>query len=164
MGQVAQAPGFKQGSRVDKMGRLSGTGDPPRQERNRQGFGRKLPVSGLTFLASLILAVPGCGPPRTPYPASLQSEDPGERIRALKQAAERNDHEVLGIIVDRLEDEDEAVRMFAILALEKMTGTRLGYRYHATPAERHRMAEAWRRYLRENGAKLAVGSEGQEYE
>jgi HEAT repeat protein len=106
----------------------------------------------------------GCGAPRTPYPASLQSEDPGDRVRALKRAAELNDRDVLGIIVDRLEDEDEAVRLFAILALERMTGTRLGYRYHAPASERTRMAAAWRNYLREHGTRLASGSEGQRHE
>lgn len=118
----------------------------------------------LVLLAMLIFPVAGCGPPRTPYPASLQSEDPGDRVRALKRAAEMNDRDVLGLIVDRLEDEDEAVRMFAILALEKMTGTRLDYRYYAPAAERRRIAAAWRKYLREHGAKLASGSEGQGHE
>ena len=59
----------------------------------------------------------GCGPPRLPYPEALQSERPDQRIQAIKQAAERQDHAVIGILVDRLEDEDEAVRFYAILAL-----------------------------------------------
>ncbi len=113
-----------------------------------------LRTAALSAVAMVAMLIVGCSPPRTPYPASLQSERPEERIQALKMAAERDDREVVGIIVDRLEDEDEAVRLFAILALEKMTGTRLGYEYHAPEAERYRQVMAWRRYLRENQGEM----------
>jgi HEAT repeat protein len=89
----------------------------------------------------------GCGPPATPYPAALQSQRPEERIRAIKRAGETKDRSVIGILVDRLEDEDEAVRLYAILALEKLTGTRLGYDYAAREGERARAVKRWRQYL-----------------
>ena len=95
----------------------------------------------------LTLLVVSCGPPRKPYPEALQSERPGERIRAIKQAAELGDQSVIGILVDRLEDEDEAVRFYAILALEKLTGTRLGYDYSASAGERWRAVQRWREHL-----------------
>jgi hypothetical protein len=45
-----------------------------------------------------------------------------------------------------LEDEDEAVRFYAILALEKLTGTRRGYRYGDPVDLRRRAIERWRMY------------------
>ena len=95
-----------------------------------------------------ILALSGCGPPRAKYPAALNAERPEQRIWAIRQAAERQDHEAIGILVERLEDDDEAVRFYAILALERLTGTRLGYNYHASETERHRAVERWRQSVR----------------
>lgn len=94
-----------------------------------------------------VMLVSGCGPPKTAYPAALNSERPDERIAAIRRAGETNDRSVTGILIDRLEDDDEAVRLFAILALERLTGTRLGYDYHAPEAARRRAVERWRRHL-----------------
>lgn len=51
------------------------------------------------------------------------------------------------LLVDRLEDEDEAVRFFAIIALDKITGERLGYDYAQPAAERAKAVERWREYV-----------------
>ena len=114
----------------------------------------KCPSSWLAGGAAtaLVLALAGCGPSRTPYPESLNSNRPEERIRAAKHAAEIGDRDVIGILVDRLEDDDEAVRLFAILALEKLTGTRHGYDYHADQTLRWRAVERWRCYVAQQGA------------
>lgn len=112
--------------------------------------------------AALVLAS-GCSD-QTPYPASLNSIRPDERARAAVQAAETRDRDVLGILVDRLEDPDEGVRFYAILALEKLTGTRLGYDYRAGAIQRWRAVQEWRRYLAEEAnapaTKPAGGSGG----
>ena len=108
----------------------------------------------------MVFAVAGCGPPRTPYPEALQSKRPAERVQAIKRAAETRDHAVIGILVDRLEDEDEVVRFYAILGLEKLTGTRLGYDYHAPDVRRHRAVQRWRRHLAEGGADRGSTSGG----
>lgn len=97
-----------------------------------------------------------------PFPESLNSPRPDERMQATKtavnypykSAADRR--AALDLLVGRLDDEDDAVRMFAILALEKMTGTRLGYEYHAPFHERARAVASWRRYLiQQAGAECA---------
>lgn len=65
------------------------------------------------------------------------------------------------MLVARLEDEDDAVRFFAILALDRMTGTRLGYSYHAPEDQRLRAVQAWRRYLAQQaGAAGGARSSG----
>jgi len=97
-------------------------------------------------VAGLFVAA-GCGPPKTPYPAALNSERPDERVLAIRHAAETHDTSVVPLLVDRLEDEDEAVRFFAILALERLTGTRLGYDYRAPEEQRWRAVQNWRRHL-----------------
>ena len=61
------------------------------------------------------------------------------------QAGERSDRSAVPALVDRLEDEDEAVRFYAILALERLTGTRLGYDYGAPEMERRAGVDRWRR-------------------
>ncbi|MHC4443989.1 MAG: HEAT repeat domain-containing protein [Planctomycetota bacterium] len=106
-------------------------------------------LSGTIPLLLLFWLISGCGPPKASYPASLLSENPTERASAIKYAAAIQDFSVIDILVDRLEDEDEAVRMFAILALERLTGHRQGYEYHAPASERWRAVQRWRRYLAE---------------
>lgn len=92
----------------------------------------------------------GCAAPSTPYPESLISERPAERIAAIKHAAEIGDQSVIAILVQRLEDPDEAVRFFAIIALEKLTGERFGYEYFDSEVERARAVARWRRYVEEH--------------
>lgn len=115
-----------------------------------------LRTSGLTGLSMAIAAILlGCRPAPTEFPASLNSQRPEERVRAAKQAVDHpyaspeERRAVLEMLVWRLDDDDPAVRFFAILALERMTGTRLGYSYHARPDQRLRAVQAWRRYLRD---------------
>lgn len=85
----------------------------------------------------------------------MHSPDPADRIAAIKQAVDRKDSRALPALVERLEDEDEAVRFYAILALEKMTGTRLGYEYWADSAERAAAVNRWRRRLESERSSMA---------
>ena len=94
----------------------------------------------------------GCAVPRTPYPESFNSFRSEERILAARHAAQIGDEEAVPLLVDRLEDDDAAVRMFSVLALEKLTGTRLGYDYAGDGLKRARAVERWRRYVRERSA------------
>jgi HEAT repeat protein len=92
-----------------------------------------------------------CGCSEALYPAGLKSEDAGTRIRAIKMAGDRRDRSVMPLLVDRLEDEDDAVRLYAIVALERITGTRLGYSYAKPAPERARAVMRWRNYLQDRG-------------
>jgi len=98
----------------------------------------------------------GCGPGPVPYPQAINAEDPGARILAIRQAGERKDRSVVPLLVDRLEDEDEAVRFYAILALEKITGTRLGYDYAKPAYERLLAVKRWRAFLQQRPATRAT--------
>ncbi|HEY3245353.1 MAG TPA: HEAT repeat domain-containing protein [Phycisphaerae bacterium] len=103
-------------------------------------------------LLLLMLAAGGCGPETGRLRAQLESRVPGERVQAAVALAQRGDRESVPALVERLEDEDAAVRFFAILALQRLTGERRGYDY-ADPPERRRAAVLrWRAYLRESAA------------
>jgi|GEM_PF-862952 len=126
-------------------------GGPPVAHRSRLGSGRTFHT--LHWLGAVVgsLSLLGCGPPKTPYPAALDSERPEERAMAARYAAEIIDKPAIPLLVDRLEDEDEAVRFYAILALEKLTGTRMGYDYGASETQRWRAVQAWRRHVAHPG-------------
>ncbi|UCG33639.1 MAG: HEAT repeat domain-containing protein [Phycisphaerales bacterium] len=100
------------------------------------------------------LAVCSCSPVIQP---SLNSSDPQARINAVIEAAERQDEAAVPHLVDLLDDDDAAVRLFAVLALEKITGTRRGYDYAAPAWERGAAVQRWREWLRET-----AGPEGAE--
>jgi HEAT repeat protein len=92
------------------------------------------------------LVAGSCAPVIQP---SLNSSDPQARINAVIEAAERQDRAAVPHLVDLLDDDDAAVRFFAVLALEKMTGTRRGYDYAAPAWERAEAVERWRHWLRD---------------
>lgn len=97
----------------------------------------------------------GCAPAGQSYRAGIQSERPTDRIRAIYKAGELRDPLAVALLVDRLEDEDEGVRLYAFIALQKITGKRFGYDFAGPPEERARAVDRWRTYVREG---LAAGS------
>jgi len=91
--------------------------------------------------------VGGCGPwTAAPLIERLQDEDPATRARAAVEAGEQGDRRAVPYLIDRLTDRERAVRMFAILALEKITGERRGYRPFGAAAEQEQAARRWRRW------------------
>ncbi len=89
----------------------------------------------------------------------LESRDPGQRIagivdltdRATQTSSASTDRpqaaDLIPRLVDRLEDEDEGVRFYAILGLEKLTGRRLGYRYGDSADLRRAGVDRWRAFV-----------------
>lgn len=80
----------------------------------------------------------------------LESFDPAVRVRAVMIVAEKGLTSLIPALVDRLDDEDSAVRLYTILALEKLTGQRLGYAYAAPRVQRRAAIENWRRYVHDS--------------
>lgn len=106
----------------------------------------------------------GCAASSAQLRRQMEAIDPADRIDAMIKAARRKDAGLTPALVDRLDDEDPAVRMYAILALERMTGERLGYSYAAPTAKRRDAVEAWRNYIAQTqghgGSQVADGSTG----
>lgn len=84
------------------------------------------------------------------YRADISSEGVEDRIRGIKIAADRKDVGAVPLIVDRLEDEDDGVRFYAILALERITGERFGYDYAKVSRDRAASVQKWRLYIKRN--------------
>jgi len=101
--------------------------------------------AGLTFILALCsLACRGKLPPPNPASENVESRIPG-----IKQAGETHDRSALPALVGSLNDEDAAVRLFAIAALEKFTGDRFGYEYYLDEDERKPAIARWREWLRQ---------------
>jgi hypothetical protein len=123
----------------------------PKIQRRAMGMsGRSLSTVGrlgsarrLACLAALLTA--GCagdGPT-----VSLKSDDPAGRIPAMKQAAQRHDAKAIPELVARLESDDPAERLYAIGALERITGKTFGYRYYGTDVDRADAVGRWKEWL-----------------
>ncbi|GJM26250.1 MAG: hypothetical protein DHS20C16_26650 [Phycisphaerae bacterium] len=93
----------------------------------------------------------------------LESKNPANRIRAVHSIGEDQVTELLPALVNRLDDVDAAVRLYTIVALEKLTGERLGFNYAAGSHQRQEAVSNWRRYIEEraNGSgKNGSGKNG----
>jgi hypothetical protein len=93
----------------------------------------------------------GCERGFISYRAEIQSANADERIRGILAAGQAKDRRAVPLLVDRLEDEDDAVRFFAIIALDKITGQRFGYDYALPAWQRAKAVEQWRGYVRQGG-------------
>ncbi|MCK6484049.1 MAG: HEAT repeat domain-containing protein [Phycisphaerae bacterium] len=111
----------------------------------------RLPIltARLVLGLAVLICAPACTAPVTT--ADIQSPDAERRLLAVRAAAQRGDRQALPLIVDRLEDEDAAVRFSAILALERLTGQRMGYQYSRPPETQSEAIRRWRRYVVEHG-------------
>ncbi len=99
----------------------------------------------MAWAAALLLSA-ACNPAMAP--GDIQDVDARRRALAVRDAAERGDHSAVPLLVDRLEDEDETVRFYAILALERLTDKRFGYVYYKAPAAQSDAIALWRRFVR----------------
>ena len=80
------------------------------------------------------------------HPA-LATDDDGARIAAAYAAVHHPAAGMLPSLVDALEDDNLAVRYYAIEALRKETGTDMGYHYAAPGPTRSAAVALWRDYL-----------------
>ncbi len=99
--------------------------------------------AGFLLTCATVFSLGGCVDPVSR--AGIQSSDAGTRILAIKAAGDARDRSAVPLLVDRLDDEDDAVRFFAILALERITGTRMGYDFAAPSSQRVAAIDRWRR-------------------
>ncbi len=104
---------------------------------------RCLPGIGLACLLALSLVA--C---RSSSRNELASPNPLERALAAVRLAEAGDAGAVHELVDLLEDSDRAVRMYAILALVRLTGEDYGYTYYGSDLARALAVRRWRDALR----------------
>jgi len=100
--------------------------------------------------ALAVLAVGGCGSSpldRKIVFSDLQSQNPLIRIRAIKWAADNEIRPAIPPLVDSLQNEDQAVRFYAIEALRRLVGTNYGYDYKAQPNRRAAAIQRWKEFV-----------------
>ncbi len=93
---------------------------------------------GIALVLSVGAGIGGCA-----SPASFQDPEPASRLAALREAVAAGDRSAIPGIITLLDSDDAAVRLFAILALEEMTGQTLGYDYAAPEVERRAATDRW---------------------
>jgi len=74
----------------------------------------------------------------------LAAPYPLDRARAAVRLAEAGDAQAVDLLIDLLEDQDRGVRMFSILALERLCGETYGYVYYDAEPQRTAAVARWR--------------------
>jgi len=95
------------------------------------------------------LIVAGCGglAAQQSLYERLQSDDHAVRAAAVVEAGNARDPKATPYLVDRLEDDDADIRLFAGEALRRITGQDLGYRSYDSPQARSEAVRRWRQWL-----------------
>ena len=93
-------------------------------------------MAGLTALG-------GCGGAPAASEGGFDSIDPASRLYAIRRAGAQRDVAAVPDLIESLESDDPAVRMMAIVALERITGARMGYDPYARRPARQEAVDAW---------------------
>jgi hypothetical protein len=118
--------------------------------------------SFLLLLATVALfgGALSCRKPTSEVRAQLVSGTPAEQARAAVRLAGRQDVESVPDLIRLLDDQDPAVRMYAIMALQDLTGQTYGYKFYASEQERAAAVQRWREALRAGEIPAVVRQEG----
>ena len=81
----------------------------------------------------------------------ISAAQPEVAREAMNKAAQSKNRRAIVPLVKRLYDEDSAIRMLAIGALENITGQDMGYRSYGSEVERAEAIKRWEAYLVQEG-------------
>lgn len=102
----------------------------------------------------LALACAGaCSAP--PQEVGFDRQDPQARLLALRRAAAEGDRSAIPHLIAMLDADDPGIRMFAIGALEQMTGETMGYDHAAHERERREAVDRWVQWWRAQEGRVA---------
>lgn len=104
--------------------------------------------------AAFAWAAAGCG---KALPIGFEEEAPDGRIHAIVEAARKGDRGSLGLLVEQLDSDDPAVRLFAIRTIERISGRRFGYDHAAGLAAREAAIRSMIEELGLRDSALGVG-------
>jgi HEAT repeat protein len=90
----------------------------------------------------------------------FRAGDPNRKLDAIVDSARRGDEADQARLIEQLDSDDPAVRLAAILALERLTGETRGYRYDDPPARRADAVAAWTRAAAEETGPGGAGPRG----
>lgn len=103
--------------------------------------------AGLILPLALVLGGLSCTAPQ-PAP-NIKDPESAVKIAGIRQAADRKDRSVLPDLVAALDNDDPAVRLFAIETLEKFAGERFGYEYYYDEEVRKPSMARWQEWLKQ---------------
>src|SRR5947208_1581260 len=101
------------------------------------------------FMLPLAFALVGlsCTAPQ-PAP-NIADPEASIKIAGIRRAADRKDRSALPALVAELNNDDPAVRLFAIEALERFAGERFGYEYYLDEEGRKPFIARWQEWLKQ---------------
>lgn len=97
-------------------------------------------------LSACAAAACGCFPREQQH---IGAVDPTSNIPAIQEAARHKDHKAIPQLVRQLDNDDPAVRFYAIQALQQLTGETFGYQFYDDAAERRPAVRRWQQWVRE---------------
>jgi hypothetical protein len=86
-----------------------------------------------------------CTAPRGPL--VVTDPDPSIKIPAIKKAVRTDNTSTIPQLIADLDNDDPAVRFYAINGLERLTGETFGYRYYLDEDRRKPHLLKWRQWL-----------------
>ncbi len=112
-----------------------------------------LQASGSRAVAAVVIAMavlPGLPACRSTAAErrQLASDNPLDEAEAAVRLAEAGETSAIHRLVYLLEDDNEGVRMFAFLALQRLCGQTYGYSYYAPEPQRSAAVARWQEALR----------------
>jgi hypothetical protein len=110
---------------------------------------------GLALAGASVVGL-GCAAPRERL--VVTHRDAAVKIPAMKKAVREQDQSAIAQLVCDLDSDDPAVRLYAIKALEKLTGQRLGYQYYYDEEQRKPSLTRWQEWLAAQQKKEASAS------
>lgn len=99
----------------------------------------------LCILAGFVAC--GCSAPRGPF--LVTEPDPANKIPGIKRAVERKDLSAAKQMVIDLDNDDPAVRFYAIEGLERLTGQTFDYKYYDDEVARQPSLKRWQAWVDE---------------
>ena len=95
----------------------------------------------------LLLLKGACTAPRAPR--TVTSDDLGIKIPAIRSAVSADDRSIIPHLIEDLENDDPAVRFYAIQGLRRLTGQTMDYHYYDAEEQRTAAVQRWRQWLAE---------------
>ncbi len=95
----------------------------------------------LLFSVLLSAVLVACAPPANQ--GGFSSDNPESQLFAITRAGEDRNPAAIPQLVAKLDSDDPAVRMLAIVALERITGARLGYNPYDSGEDRQPAIDRW---------------------
>ena len=104
-------------------------------------------MARVVIVAALLIWAGGCAPKGR----GLVDEDVAFKAPAIKDAVEEHQTRAVPQLVADLDDDDAAVRFYAIEGLRRLTGEHFDYHYYDDPAARAPAVKRWQTWLAGHG-------------